>query len=193
MATWPPNSFRFILGRPSSARLSLPISTHTHCCHTEGVLCWKMRNSTTLTSLLLFSVFKGGKGLKLQHSSIMNMEFILLRGSPEGFIQFLSTPACWFKLFSRQTQSFFPHPFLHLRWPSADPPLLLMQINKKYMVCSVLLSNTSTVAAWGVYRCFNWFFSFSLVGGGGYSIDKAIWCDCFVLAVYLHSLSYAVH
>lgn len=46
--------------------------------------------------------------------------FIFLRGSHEGFIQFPSTLPCWFNLFFRQTSQKGMSAFLHLNWPSAD-------------------------------------------------------------------------
>lgn len=45
---------------------------------------------------------------------------MFLRGSHEGFIQFPSTPPCWFNLFFGQTSQKGMSASLHSNWPSAD-------------------------------------------------------------------------
>lgn len=126
------NSYHFIPSNPSSLRLSLSISPQCTVVTHEIPLHWCILSLfVTHIQIFFFFFFKGGWS-KVVDDNRINMEFILLRGSPGGSIQFPSTAACWFNLFFfRQTSQKGISAFLHLNWPSADlslSALLPMQI-----------------------------------------------------------------
>lgn len=160
------NSYHFILSHLSSRCPSLPISPQ-RAADTSPLLKKKKKmkwNTITLVHPFLYIDRSIDRWIAVhtlvhscwRHSNGINMEFIFWRVSPGGFIQFLSTAACWFNLFLRKTSQKEISAFLYLNWPSADlllSSLLLMQIapwkttHFAPSLRSVFLCDTSAAAA----------------------------------------------
>jgi len=80
---------RLLLPSPVSSHLAAASSTGSH-----------VRRHYRRWRLFFISSSTGGWFTSgSPRSNVMNMEFIHLRGNPEGYIQFPSTSACWFNLF----------------------------------------------------------------------------------------------
>lgn len=107
----PTNSFHFIFSHPSSFACLFPLcrSALSH---------WRYPQLKPPPKKKI--KIKRHWGIQSGPKLYRRWNLIFLRGSHEGFIQFPSTPPCWFNLFFRQTSLKGISAFLHLNWPSAD-------------------------------------------------------------------------
>lgn len=156
------NSYHFIPSNPSSLRLSLSISPQCTVVTHEIPLHWCILSLfVTHIQIFFFFFFKGGWS-KVVDDNRINMEFILLRGSPGGSIQFPSTAACWFNLFffqaNKSERDFCLSPFkltfsrpFTFRSPS-DANSHLKTARFAPSLRSVSLCDMSAVAAWDIYQ-----------------------------------------